>query len=407
LLEIARLRAQLPDDQVTLRSKTEASESTLAHYLDDLTSYAETVCWSGEDSDTDLENDDPSTVKKSESLSPTISPKAPGKLPPIPEVKLTTTEKQIADIMPPPGYNFGPQSTLELPRPKFTSCIENVDSRAPPSQSENLSQEKSPSRPMDLPRVKTRVSPTQERRLATQKTAPNPRVSAPASTSDLDKLSEQPAIASQAESWEPLSQTASPYTRRGKSIQLEPSPTYYPESITGTFQLSPLPSVSVKSESKKEIWATKGLPSVQDTVLPEPKKEAWVTKGYPSVYDDVLPEPKEEICVIKQDTRSSMHPPYRTQPLPEPTIPIATEISLSDAIDSFMMQAEELRNFADYVQRILEDDLTTSSKPSEMKVRDFAYKVHTLRTKIYNKYSRLKYDVPLVSVCDLRDQSIY
>jgi hypothetical protein len=53
LREIARLRAQLPNDQATAQQAIQASHFTLARYLDDLTSYAETVCWSGEDSDTD------------------------------------------------------------------------------------------------------------------------------------------------------------------------------------------------------------------------------------------------------------------------------------------------------------------------------------------------------------------
>lgn len=55
LQEIARLRAQLPNDQAIAQPNIEASETMLARYLDDLTSYAETVCWSGEDSDTDTE----------------------------------------------------------------------------------------------------------------------------------------------------------------------------------------------------------------------------------------------------------------------------------------------------------------------------------------------------------------
>ena len=58
LQEIARLRAQLPDDGATLLPSKKNSNSTLAHYLDDLTSYAETVCWSGEDSDTDPETEE-------------------------------------------------------------------------------------------------------------------------------------------------------------------------------------------------------------------------------------------------------------------------------------------------------------------------------------------------------------
>lgn len=59
LQEIARLRAQLPDDGATLLPSKKDSDSTLARYLDDLTSYAETVCWSGEDSGTDGEKEEP------------------------------------------------------------------------------------------------------------------------------------------------------------------------------------------------------------------------------------------------------------------------------------------------------------------------------------------------------------
>ncbi|KAF1843524.1 uncharacterized protein K460DRAFT_146662 [Cucurbitaria berberidis CBS 394.84] len=65
LQEIARLRAQLPDDLATLRPSTQGPDSMLIHYLDDLTSYAETVCWSGEDSDTDTEGADDSNTHHS------------------------------------------------------------------------------------------------------------------------------------------------------------------------------------------------------------------------------------------------------------------------------------------------------------------------------------------------------
>ncbi|CAO2652988.1 Nn.00g023990.m01.CDS01 [Neocucurbitaria sp. VM-36] len=58
LEEISRLRAQLPDDLTTLRPWTPAPDAMLLRYLDDLSSYAETVCWSGEDSDTDAGNTD-------------------------------------------------------------------------------------------------------------------------------------------------------------------------------------------------------------------------------------------------------------------------------------------------------------------------------------------------------------
>lgn len=84
LQEIARLRAQLPDGQATLLPTTQASNSTLARYLDDLTSYAETVCWSGEDSDTDVEKDDAVPRPKSKSISPMISAVSAPSLSPIP-----------------------------------------------------------------------------------------------------------------------------------------------------------------------------------------------------------------------------------------------------------------------------------------------------------------------------------
>jgi hypothetical protein len=64
LQEIARLRAQLPDDGATLLPSKKDAESTLAGYLDDLTSCAETVCWSGEDSDTDGEKEDAERAPK-------------------------------------------------------------------------------------------------------------------------------------------------------------------------------------------------------------------------------------------------------------------------------------------------------------------------------------------------------
>ncbi|KAF2824564.1 hypothetical protein CC86DRAFT_468651 [Ophiobolus disseminans] len=82
LQEIARLRAQLPDDQATLRQSTKDSDSTLARYLDDLSSYAETVCWSGEDSDTDVEQDEVKPPQKLKSANPT---KFVPSLPPIPK----------------------------------------------------------------------------------------------------------------------------------------------------------------------------------------------------------------------------------------------------------------------------------------------------------------------------------
>jgi hypothetical protein len=53
LAEIARLKAQLPDSDATLIPNVQETDARLASYLDGLTSYAETVCWSGEDSDTE------------------------------------------------------------------------------------------------------------------------------------------------------------------------------------------------------------------------------------------------------------------------------------------------------------------------------------------------------------------
>jgi len=78
LQEIARLRAQLPDEQATLRPSTKDSDSTLARYLDDLTSYAETVCWSGEDSDTDDEQNEAKPPPDFTSANPTkLTPSLP------------------------------------------------------------------------------------------------------------------------------------------------------------------------------------------------------------------------------------------------------------------------------------------------------------------------------------------
>jgi hypothetical protein len=387
LLEIARLRAQLPDDQATLQPKTEASESTLARYLDDLTSYAETVCWSGEDSDTDVESNGPPVAKSSKATSTTISAKTHRTMPPIFEVNLVHTEKDIADVMPPPGYDSGPQSSIALPRPKSAPSIEYVDSRALLSQPHNLFLQRSLSPPMNLPRVKTKASPAHERRIATLKSVPNPRISASASTSDLKRLSQQLASigVSQAESQKSPGAPTNPYTHSGDPIQLEPSPSYYPEPVTGASNLRLIPSVSAQSE---------------------PKEEVWVTEGHRSAHHTMLSETGKDILVTKQDTSRSMYPPCNTSTLPKSMIMVSTEIPLSDAIDSLVRQECELRDFADYVQRTLEDDLTTSSKPNEMKVRDFAYKVHTLRTDMNNRHSQLNYDL-FVSVGNLSNQYMH
>jgi hypothetical protein len=55
LEEIARLKAQLPDSDATLVPNVRQTDARLAGYLDDLTSYAGTLCWSGEDSDTEAD----------------------------------------------------------------------------------------------------------------------------------------------------------------------------------------------------------------------------------------------------------------------------------------------------------------------------------------------------------------
>jgi hypothetical protein len=63
LEEIVRLRAQLPNGEVTLPPLSRDRDTMLARYLDDLTSYAETVCWSEvNDDDMDL-YDDPSPTR--------------------------------------------------------------------------------------------------------------------------------------------------------------------------------------------------------------------------------------------------------------------------------------------------------------------------------------------------------
>jgi len=53
LQELARVKALLRDQEATLLPGKKDANSAIARYLDDLTSYAETVCWSGRDSDTD------------------------------------------------------------------------------------------------------------------------------------------------------------------------------------------------------------------------------------------------------------------------------------------------------------------------------------------------------------------
>jgi hypothetical protein len=55
LEEIAALKAQLPDNDATLIPNVQGPDARLAGYLDDLTSCAETVCWSGRDSDTEAD----------------------------------------------------------------------------------------------------------------------------------------------------------------------------------------------------------------------------------------------------------------------------------------------------------------------------------------------------------------
>jgi hypothetical protein len=55
LQQIAQLKAQLSEKDATLVPTVDESGSRLSRYLADLTSYAETVCWSGEDSDTEAD----------------------------------------------------------------------------------------------------------------------------------------------------------------------------------------------------------------------------------------------------------------------------------------------------------------------------------------------------------------
>jgi hypothetical protein len=62
LEEIARLKAQLPDSDATVIPDILQPDARLVGYLNDLTSYAATVCWSGEDSDTEADISDGDTT---------------------------------------------------------------------------------------------------------------------------------------------------------------------------------------------------------------------------------------------------------------------------------------------------------------------------------------------------------
>ncbi|KAH8729130.1 hypothetical protein GQ44DRAFT_504754 [Phaeosphaeriaceae sp. PMI808] len=117
LQEIARLRAQLPNDQLTLLPSTQVSDSALARYLDDLTSYAETVCWSGEDSDTDVESDDASLKSKTTSKSPST---------------IATTSHKVSSL--PPVSTKPPRllSPIEETESDVNHTLENISSRKIP-----------------------------------------------------------------------------------------------------------------------------------------------------------------------------------------------------------------------------------------------------------------------------------
>jgi hypothetical protein len=74
LQEIARLRAQLPNVQNTRAPLNRKPDSILARYLDELTSYAKTVCWS-EDIDTSFVHEDILTSTYPKLTQPDLSAK--------------------------------------------------------------------------------------------------------------------------------------------------------------------------------------------------------------------------------------------------------------------------------------------------------------------------------------------
>jgi hypothetical protein len=373
LHEIARLRAQLPDDQATLQPKTEASESTLARYLDDLTSYAETVCWSGEDSDTDVEDDGSIIVKKSKSksLSPTISVQAPDKTPSLPvrTDSIQMMKDQFAGVMPPPGYIFEQQDKSGMTRSKSVSNVEDLSLGALPPQIADLSLTRSPPRPLNLPLEKSRAIPLNERRLIAQKAAQTSRILASASATDLHVLSGQLATVSQSNSGAPNISINSQPLPRGVQKRLD---------ALGKKGVPPSPARSPIYSEERKVEPFKLNPLSNIPVIVEP--------------ENITPTAKD----VAQSSEAStiLHSPIMREPAPEIWVQKGGEISIAGALSALNTQAETLRKYADYVQAILDDDPGKLSKAKEMTVRDFAYKVHTLRTEIHQKNNQVWNKLP-------------
>jgi hypothetical protein len=113
LEEIARLRAQLPSGQVTLPLLNRDRDVMLARYLDDLTSYAETVCWS-EVNDNGMDLYDEPSPTRHEFKSPYGSMNAPV----VRNPSIVSTSSHV------------PNSVSDLPLKEHVSQITTTESTA-------------------------------------------------------------------------------------------------------------------------------------------------------------------------------------------------------------------------------------------------------------------------------------
>jgi hypothetical protein len=118
LEEIARLRAQLPNGQVTLPLPTQDRDLMLARYLDDLTSYAETVCWTEvNDNDMDLYEEPSPTRHRFKSLHGSMN---------APNVRKPSIASNSSDVS---------NSVSDLPLKEHVSQITTTESSAPSHES--------------------------------------------------------------------------------------------------------------------------------------------------------------------------------------------------------------------------------------------------------------------------------
>lgn len=359
LQEIARLRAQLPDDQATLRPNTQASDSTLARYLDDLTSYAETVCWSGEDSDTDVEKDDVIVRVKSKSRSPTTSTKMFEKvsLPPVTAIP-SPLEKDIASTVPPPAREPSP---VRVSQPLSAAVFVDLSSGV------------GGPRPSNFPRVKS--LPKTSQHLDSHMATPGPHISASASDTDLASLSRKMASLSGAENGAPNT-THNPQSipegirKRLDNLdhkEVPPSPArapiYFQDRMIGNFRLKP-------------------FASNPNLVLPKEVNPFLSSFAQTNAANIAIQMPPELVV--------SMAPKLTVQPPPEPIISKDSEpmvqkaptIPVTQAISALNAQADELGELCNSVQRIFDDKTEMLSKQNEMKLRDFLYKIQTLQIDV-------------------------